>query len=356
MNAVMEALKKAIAWLLRLRVVRAALLFSDNGGGLLAAAITFRALFAVFAAVLLGFSVASIWLSSRSDLWESLIMMTDQVIPGLLGTDGSGVIDVSEVQTTGLGIASIASVVALIWAGVSAVGNLRVSVRTIAGTQHVKDSALMTRVYDLLFAISLGVLLGAAAFVTFIGTAFTDTLLGWVGLTGSGVGAVLTRVLTLVVTFLLNAVMIAWLFWLQSGVKVRVRTLIPGSLLGGIGLVVLQQLSSLFVGGATNNPLLASFASLIALLLWFNLSAQVILIACAYIVVSEEEGRDRIANRYGAETLKQRAVRAAERDLRVAGEALQTAREAERVEREGPDDDADDDHAERGDRVADESR
>ncbi len=360
MNGVTEALKKAIAWLLRLRVVRAALMFSDNGGGLLAAAITFRALFAVFAAVLLGFSVASIWLSSRSELWESLVATIDQVIPGLLGTGGSGVIDVSEVPSLGAGftIASIASVVALVWAGVSAVGNLREAVRTIAGTQHAVGSALMSRIYDLLFAASLGVLLGAAAVVTFIGTAFTDTLLGWVGLSGSGAGVVLTRVLTLIVTFLLNAIMIAWLFWLQSGVKVRVRTLIPGSLIGAFGLVVLQQLSSLFVGGADSNPLLASFASLIALLLWFNLSAQVILIACAYIVVSEEEGRDRIASRYGAETLKQRAVRAAERDLRVAEEALRTAREAERDEREEQTDDTDDDSRRReaGEPVAGETR
>lgn len=361
MNGVTEALKKAIAWLLRLRVVRAALMFSDNGGGLLAAAITFRALFAVFAAVLLGFSIASIWLSSRSELWESLVATIDQVIPGLLGTGGSGVIDVSKMETLGLGFASIASVVALVWAGVSAVGNLREAVRTIAGTQHAAGSALMTRIYDLLFAASLAVLLGAAAVVTFVGSAFTDTLLGWVGLSGSGAGVVLTRVLTLIVTFLLNAVMIAWLFWLQSGVKVRVRTLIPGALIGAFGLVVLQQLSSLFVGGADSNPLLATFASLIALLLWFNLSAQVVLIACAYIVVSEEEGRDRIASRYGAETLKQRAVRAAERDLRVAEEALRTAREAERDEREEQTEDTDDtdDEARRreaGEPVAGETR
>ena len=71
-NGVWDALGKAIARVLRLRLVRAALMFSDHRGGLLAAAITFRTLFAVFAAVLLGFSAASIWLSTRSDLWDAL--------------------------------------------------------------------------------------------------------------------------------------------------------------------------------------------------------------------------------------------------------------------------------------------
>ena len=110
--------------------------------------------------------------------------------------------------------------------------------------------------------------------------------------------------------------------------------MIPGALIGAAGLVILQQASGLFVGGADNNPLLGSFASLIALLLWFNFSAQVVLIACAYIVVSVEEENDRVGERFGAETFKQRMVRTAERDIRVASDALRAAREDERRERE----------------------
>jgi hypothetical protein len=64
-----------------------------------------------------------------------------------------------------------------------------------------------------------------------------------------------------------------------------------------VGLTVLQQLSGLFVGGATSNPLLVTFASLIALLLWLNLSAQVILIAVAYIFTLVREGEDRVRER-----------------------------------------------------------
>ena len=51
---------------------------------------------------------------------------------------------------------------------------------------------------------------------------------------------------------------------------------------------------------STSNPLLASFASLIALLLWVNLSAQVILIATAYIYTLVREGEDRVRERFGA--------------------------------------------------------
>lgn len=106
-----------------------------------------------------------------------------------------------------------------------------------------------------------------------------------------------------------------------------------GAIIGAIGLVALQQLSSLFVSGAGSNPLLASFASLIALLLWVNLSAQVILIAAAYIIVGAEEQHDRVHARFAAETFAQRRVRRAEHAVQAAVAELNEARDAEDAER-----------------------
>jgi membrane protein len=108
----------------------------------------------------------------------------------------------------------------------------------------------------------------------------------------------------------------------------------PGALLGGFGLLVLQELSSLFVGGATSNPLLASFASLLALLIWLNLSAQVMLLACAYIVTGAEEERDRVSATKGARTFAQRRVLRAQQDVKAATGALRAAEQAEAAERE----------------------
>ena len=142
------------------------------------------------------------------------------------------------------------------------------------------------------------------------------------------------RVAAVAIIFVLDALVVGVLFRVLSGVRARRRHLIVGALIGGAGLTVLQQLSSLFVGGAASNPLLASFASLIALLLWFNFSAQVVLIACAYIVTTVDEQNERVGTVYGVETFAQRTVRAAERDVIVAQDALVAARDAEHAERE----------------------
>ncbi len=98
-------------------------------------------------------------------------------------------------------------------------------------------------------------------------------------------------------------------------------------------LLILQELSSLFVGGATSNPLLATFASLVALLIWMNLSTQVILIACAYITTGAEEAHDRVSSAESAQTLAQRRVRRAQQEVMIATRALRAAEEAESAER-----------------------
>ena len=65
---------------------------------------------------------------------------------------------------------------------------------------------------------------------------------------------------------------------------------------------------------------------------WFNLSAQVILLASTWIIVGVAEERDRERERHGAPTFEMRRVHRAEDALRVATEELALARaEADRV-------------------------
>lgn len=335
MAVVGNLIRRVVAWALRLRIVRSFLLFSESNGAVLAGSVTFRALFSLFAAVLLGFSAAAIWLQGRPELWDALVSAMNNVIPGLLGGEESA-IDVGKLQDApgSITIAGIVAVLGLIWAAIGAIQTLRTAIRLMAGTAHDTTSFLVLVVRDLVFAAAVGAMFVVSAAVTFLGSVFAETVLGWLGL-GSGLLATLTtRLVTVVATFLLDAVLIALLFALLSGRKVSARALWSGALVGAVGLVVLQQLSGLFVGGATSNPLLASFASLVALLLWLNLSAQVILIGCAHVITVADEERDRVGEKYGATTLAQRKVRRAERDVEIATSTLREAREQEAQERE----------------------
>ncbi|SIT77029.1 YhjD/YihY/BrkB family envelope integrity protein [Microbacterium sp. RU33B] len=324
---------RIIAWALTLRLVRAFLLYSERRGPMLADSITYRTLFSVFAGVLLGFSVAALWLAGNPVAWQALIDGVNAAIPGLLGEDG--LIDPADIQApAGLTIAGILSLVGLLGAAIGAVGSLRTALRVIAGKVHDDVLFIWVILRNLMLALALGGALGVSAVVTAFATAGADAINGWLGLSSDHpLAQVGGRIVALVIVFALDAAVIAVLFRVLSGVTAPARTLWAGALLGAVGLTVLQQLSGLFVGGASSNPLLASFASLIALLLWLNLSAQVILISSAYIVTGVEEQQDRVRSKYGASTFMQRRVRRAEESVRIATEELKAARLDEKKER-----------------------
>ena len=124
-----------IRWALTRRPVRAFLLYSERRGPMLADSVTYRALFSVFAAVLLGFSIAALWLAGNPDVWDAIISAVQSVVPGLIGEDG--VVNPDDLkEPISLSIAGAVSTVALIGSALGAVGSLRTAVRVLAGTAH----------------------------------------------------------------------------------------------------------------------------------------------------------------------------------------------------------------------------
>ncbi len=325
---------RIITWALQRKAVRAFLLYSEHRGPMLADSITYRLLFAVFAAVLLGFSIAALWLSGNAVAWQALIDAVNSVIPGLVGTDG--LIDPSDISApAGLSLTGILSSIGLVGAAIGSVGQVRSALRSLADQPNEDLFIIWALLRNLAVAVGVGVALAVAAGVTFFGTALVDVVGGWLGVPPDHpLSSWGTWLLSVVVVFVLDAVVIAVVFRVLSGVRASGRALWTGALIGGFGLIVLQQLSGLFVGGARANPLLASFAALIALLLWFNLSSQVVLIAAAYILTGVEEQRDRVPARYGAPTFAARRVQRSEIALNVAKAELDRARQAEQDERE----------------------
>src|SRR5690606_2465418 len=120
----------------------------------------------------------------------------------------------------------------------------------------------------------LGVLFGVALIVSAALLVFSTQAVEWVlGLVGVGADSAFAQVvgttLGLALMFVLDAVTLGALYRFLSGLDIPVRRLLVGSLLGAAGLGALKVLGSALLGGATRNPLLASFAVIIGLLIWF---------------------------------------------------------------------------------------
>ncbi len=217
---------------LRLKPVRAFLLYVEHRGPMLADSVTYRTLFSVFAGVLLGFSLAALWLAGNPVAFDALTSAVDAAIPGLVGP--GGVIDPTRLPVaSGLTITSIVSVIGLIGAAIGAIGSLRTAFRSIADT--VGDDVFFVWVIlrNLVLAIIIGATLVVAAAVTFFAAAGVGLVNSWLGLSPTDpLPIVGTRVVSAIVVLVLDTVVIALLFRALSGVRASARALWSGALLG----------------------------------------------------------------------------------------------------------------------------
>lgn len=287
--ALKDTITTAVAWVQRRKPVRVFVRYGQDRGPILASGMAYQALFAVFAGLWAGFSIAGAVISRDPGLRQAIIDALAQAVPGLIAVDGpkSGAIDPSALDT---GVAfSISGVVALLGLLFTALGWLasaRDSVRTLFDLPPAATNPILQKLIDLGLGVAFASLLLVAAGLSFAGTTATEVLLDWLGLdTGSVVGFVLSRTVTLIVAVIVYAVALAGLYRLLAGVKVPARILRHGVTIGAIGLALLTVLGGLLLGGAQSNPLIASFAVVAGLLIYYNFASQVILIAATWMAV-----------------------------------------------------------------------
>src|SRR5690554_6218473 len=110
---VKQRIAAIVAWVLRLKPVRVFLHYNERGGPLLAAGLSYQALFAVFAGIWVAFSVAGFAIRSNPDLEQALLQLLATNLPGLIDDgSGNGALDVDQLFATGI----------LTWTGVIALG------------------------------------------------------------------------------------------------------------------------------------------------------------------------------------------------------------------------------------------
>lgn len=288
----MEKVKALVELVKTTRPVRVWLHFSERRGSILAQGLSFQALFAVFAAVWVGFATAGLVLRGNEGLANAFFDLIATSAPGLIAWEGAeGIIDPAallEVQL--LGITGVIAAGALAFTALAWLDSARGAVRALFDLPAPHTNFFLLKLRDIGLGIAFGVALLVSAALTVFSTQALETVLAWVGIGGDSlIGSVLGRTTGLLIMLAIDSVTLAVLFRVLSGLVIPVRRLVVGVLLGGVGLGVLKVLGSLLLGAASRNPLLASFAVLIGLLIWFNLVCTVILLSASWIAVGLED-------------------------------------------------------------------
>lgn len=281
-----------IARIMALKPLRVFFHYLTRSGPIMASGLTYQGLFAVFAAIWVGFSIAGLVLADDVGLRQQLISQLAQSVPGLIdGGEGTGVIDPDLLLETGtLSWTGAIALAGLLFTALGWLASARDSVRTQFGLSPLVTNFLLLKAKDLGIAVVLGAALIVSAVLSAVSTALLGTVLEAIGPgADSTLSIVIGRIIGLVVTLAFDTFVLAALYRVLAGVPIPTRRLFGGALLGGVAVGFLKALGGALLGGASSNPLLASFAVIIGILLFLNLLCQVLLICAAWIAVGMED-------------------------------------------------------------------
>ncbi|WP_369371444.1 YihY/virulence factor BrkB family protein [Promicromonospora sp. Populi] len=269
------------------RLSRTLTRYDEANGSVLCGGIAYAALFSLFAALAIGYTVFVRVLGGNTELRDAVLAQVDTWVPGLVNTGDGGVLSPSDlVLSSGLSWTSVVAAVVLLWSATGFMGALRSSVRAMFGLTESVGNPVTERLRQLLGFVLLaaGMLVTAAASVGV--SAAVPWTLDQVGL-GAGAGWAV-RGVGLLLTVLLDAVVVAAVVRWVGGVHPARRDLQIGALVVGVVAGALRLLGTeVIAGSAARNALLASFAVVVTLLVLVNLMARVLLLATAWMAVAE---------------------------------------------------------------------
>jgi len=289
--ALKQRIAAVTAWVQKLKPVRVFMQYNAKGGPLLAAGLSYQALFAVFAAIWVGFSIAGFAIRSSPELEQAFLNLLTTNVPGLIDTGDGGAIDAEKLFAAGiLTWTGVVAAVGLLFTALGWLAAGRDAVRLLFGLPTAPTNFLLLKLKDLGLALGFGLAMILSAGLSVFSTAALSSVFDWLGIDHESDAAIIAvRAAGLLIVLILDAVVLGTFYRIVSGIRIPFRQLAQGVLLAALALGVLQALGSTLLGGATKNPLLASFAVIIGLLIWFNLICQVTLIGATWIAVSSDD-------------------------------------------------------------------
>ncbi|MGH9281236.1 MAG: YihY/virulence factor BrkB family protein [Acidimicrobiales bacterium] len=237
--------------------------YSEVRGNNVAAAVTLQAFLSLFPLMLVIVAVVGFVSNGGADVASSVISAL-----GLTGEAAHAVQEAVMTAERSRKAASVVGLAGLLWSGLGLVNALQYALNQVWQVEErgVKDKA-----------IGLGWLVGSALLL--VAGAATTTVLGWLP-------GVLSPVAVVMALFI-NLGLWLWTFKALPNRDIPMRELVPGAVLGAVGLEVLKVVGGYYVPRAvsSSSELYGSLGVVFAILAWLLLFGRLIVYAASLNVV-----------------------------------------------------------------------
>ncbi|MEV0217917.1 YihY/virulence factor BrkB family protein [Streptomyces sp. NPDC050704] len=247
----------------------------------LAAAMTFISFVALFPLLTVAAAVAAATLdeSGQRKLEDKLA----EQVPGISDQlDIGGLVD--NAGTVGLIAGAL-----LLFTGIGWVGSMRECLRAVWELPDDEENPFLRKLKD--GGVLVG--LGGAVLVTIAASTVASTMVGWtarqLGIDEAGWGGVLLRTAAFAVAVLADFLLLLYVLTLLPGVQPPRRRLVVAALTGAAGFELLKLLLSGYMQGVASKSMYGAFGVPIALLLWINFTAKLLLFCAAWTATRHDE-------------------------------------------------------------------
>jgi membrane protein len=264
-------------------LVRAAQRYQADTGDRLAAAVTFFGFLSFFPLLALTASLLALFLGDSAV--TTVAEQVDEFSPGLAEQLGLESL-LENNQSTALGLAGLASLAGLLYAGLGWVDAMRQAIRTVWHQNVKAGSFLKKKALDVVILAGLGATLVFSLAVSAAAGAFTDVALRLVGIEDSAVAGVLVTLLGTALALFTSTLLFLYLFIRLPRIETPWREVLKGAILAAVLFEVLKRVGAIYIERTTENPLYGAFAVVVGLLVWINLVSRMLLFCAAWTVTA----------------------------------------------------------------------
>ncbi|MET0590289.1 MAG: YhjD/YihY/BrkB family envelope integrity protein [Naasia sp.] len=278
-----------VAKIMALRIVRTFLHYTQEGGALLAAGMTYQAVFALFAAIWVAFSVLGFVISANPELQRAIFDSINNAIPNVVGENG--LIDEAALTATGaLTWTAAIALVGLLFTALGFLASMRDAIRRIFDMPQFVAPLVTQKLKDLGMALGFGAVILVSAILSVVTSAAIGFVFDLIGIDRQSLFAVVVaRVIGYLLVFAIDLATLAAAFRILSAIRIPPKRLLAGAAIGAAAIGALKAAVTLgLIGGTGANPLLAGFA-ILGLMIFLNFVCQALLISASWIAVGMKD-------------------------------------------------------------------
>ncbi|GAA2514866.1 YihY/virulence factor BrkB family protein [Streptomyces gobitricini] len=241
----------------------------------LAGAITFISFLALFPLITVAAAVGAVLLTDQRlrDIEDKLA----EQVPGI-----SDQLDLDALVANAGTVGLVAGALVL-FTGIGWVGSMRDCLRAVWGLDDCDEgNPFVRKGKDAVILLGLG----ATGLASLAASGLGSTAVGWtaerLGISGGGAGGVLLQAVALAVAVLADFLILLYVLTLLPGVQPPRRRLVVAALIGAVGFEALKLLLGGYMKGVAAKSMYGAFGVPVALLLWINLTAKLLLFCAAW--------------------------------------------------------------------------